>query len=49
MERRLERYVAAETGHLIKEYYGDPRAWMRSFSGGPPRLARFNLDAINRR
>jgi hypothetical protein len=33
-----------ETGHLIKEYYGDPRAWMQHFAGGPPRLARFNLD-----
>ena len=33
-----------ETGHLIKEYYGQPRAWMSQFSGGPPRLARFNLD-----
>jgi hypothetical protein len=33
-----------ETGHLIKEYYGQPRAWMQQFAGGPPRLARFNLD-----
>jgi hypothetical protein len=33
-----------DTGHLIKEYYGEPRAWMRQFAGGPPRLARFNLD-----
>ncbi len=33
-----------DTGHLIKEYHGEPRAWMSSFSGGPPRLARFNLD-----
>jgi hypothetical protein len=38
-----------DTGHLIKEYYGEPRAWMRQFAGGPPRLARFNLDAFNRR
>jgi hypothetical protein len=38
-----------DSGHLIKEYYGEPRAWMRQFAGGPPRLARFNLDAINRR
>jgi hypothetical protein len=33
-----------ETGHLIKEYYGEPRAWMQQFAGGPPRLAKFNLD-----
>ena len=33
-----------DTGHLIKEYYGEPRAWMRQFAGGPPRLAKFNLD-----
>jgi hypothetical protein len=26
-----------DTGHLIKEYYGEPRAWMRH-------LAKFNLD-----
>jgi hypothetical protein len=38
-----------DTGHLIKEYYGEPRAWMQQFAGGPPRLARFNLDAIMRR
>ncbi len=33
-----------DTGHLIKEYYGQPRTWMSAFSGGPPRLATFNLD-----
>ncbi len=33
-----------DTGHLIKEFHGQPRAWMSAFSGGPPRLARFNLD-----
>jgi hypothetical protein len=33
-----------DTGHLVKEYYGEPRAWMNQFAGGPPRLARFNLD-----
>jgi hypothetical protein len=38
-----------DTGHLIKEYYGEPRAWMQQFAGGPPRLAKFNLDAIQRR
>jgi hypothetical protein len=37
-----------DTGHLIKEYYGSPMAWMSQF---PParRTARFNLDAIQRR
>jgi hypothetical protein len=38
-----------DSGHLIKEYYGEPRAWMQQFAGGLPRLARFNIDAINRR
>jgi hypothetical protein len=38
-----------DTGHLIREFYGEPRAWMQHFSGGPPRLAKFNLDAVNRR
>lgn len=38
-----------DTGHLIKEYYGEPRAWLQQFAGGQPRLARFNLDAIQRR
>jgi hypothetical protein len=33
-----------DTGHLVKEYYGKPRAWMQYFAGGPPRLARFNLN-----
>jgi hypothetical protein len=33
-----------DTGHLIKEYYGEPRAWMQQFAGGPPRLAKFILD-----
>jgi hypothetical protein len=32
-----------DTGHLIKEYYGEPRAWMRQFAGGPPRLATFRF------
>jgi hypothetical protein len=36
-----------DTGHLIKEYYGEPRAWMRQFAGGPPRLARFNFTKGN--
>jgi hypothetical protein len=37
-----------DTGHLVKEYYGQPRAWLRQFAGGPPRLARFNLDGVKR-
>jgi hypothetical protein len=32
-----------DTGHLIKEYYGEPRAWMGQFAGGPPRLAKFRF------
>ena len=31
-------------GHLVKEYYGEPRAWLCQFSGGQPRLARFRFD-----
>jgi hypothetical protein len=38
-----------DTGHLIREFYGEPRAWMSQFSGGPPRLARFNLDRLRDR
>jgi hypothetical protein len=38
-----------DTGVSIKEYYGQPRAWMSQFSGGPPRLARFNLDKLRDR
>lgn len=34
------------SGHLIREFYGEPRAWMQQFAGGSPRLAKFNLDAI---
>jgi hypothetical protein len=37
-----------ETGHMIKEYYGSPMAWMQQFTPGR-RFARFNLDAIQRR
>jgi hypothetical protein len=33
-----------DTGHLVKEYFGEPRAWLSQFSGGMPRLARFRLD-----
>jgi hypothetical protein len=33
-----------DTGHIVKEFFGQPRAWMCAFSGGPPRLARFRLD-----
>lgn len=36
-----------ETGHLIKEFYGSPMAWMSQFTGGR-RLAKFNLDAGSR-
>jgi hypothetical protein len=32
-----------ETGHIIKEYFGDPLAWMSQFSG-VKRTARFNLN-----
>jgi hypothetical protein len=38
-----------DTGCLIKEYYGQPRARMQQFAGGPPRLARFNLDKLRDR
>jgi hypothetical protein len=33
-----------DSGHLVKEYYGSPSAWMSQFSG-TRRLARFNLNA----
>ena len=36
------------TGHIIREFYGEPRSWMRFFAGGSPRLAKFNLDGIRR-
>jgi hypothetical protein len=32
-----------DTGHLIKEYYGSPMAWMSQFCP-PRRTAKFNLD-----
>jgi hypothetical protein len=32
-----------DSGHLIKEYYGDPMAWMQQFTG-QKRTARFNLS-----
>jgi hypothetical protein len=32
------------TGHVIKESFGDPLAWMSRFTGGR-RLAKFNLKA----
>jgi hypothetical protein len=31
-----------ESGHTVKEYYGDPLAWMSQFAGGRS-LARFNF------
>jgi hypothetical protein len=33
-----------DTGHIVREYFGDPAAWMERFSGGR-RLAKFNLKA----
>lgn len=36
-----------DTGHMVKEYYGSPRAWMEQFSGGR-RLAKFNLGNSDR-
>jgi len=39
---REVRRVNRDTGHVIKEYYGRPMAWMSQFTGGR-RLARFNL------
>jgi colicin import membrane protein len=41
---REVRHRDPDTGHLVKEYFGEPRAWMQAFSGGPPRLAKFRLD-----
>lgn len=37
-----------DTGHLVKEYYGEPRAWLSQFSGGRPRLAKFVLERRDR-
>jgi hypothetical protein len=37
-----------DTGHLIKEYYGSPMAWMSQFCP-PRRTAKFNVDALSRR
>lgn len=42
MELREVRRRDPDSGHMIKEYYGDPSAWMSQFSGGR-RVARFNL------
>jgi hypothetical protein len=44
---REVRRVNRETGHIIKEFYGDPMQWMQQFTGGR-RLARFHLDADHR-
>jgi hypothetical protein len=33
-----------DTGHIVREYFGDPAAWMERFSGGR-RLAKFNLKS----
>ena len=43
--RETRRYNR-DTGHLIKEFHGDPMAWMQRFTGGR-RLAKFNLKAGN--
>jgi hypothetical protein len=32
---REVRHRDPDTGHLVKEYYGHPRAWLRQFSGPP--------------
>jgi hypothetical protein len=40
---REVRHRDPDTGHLVKTYYGEPRAWMQQFAGGPPRLARFRF------
>jgi len=42
MELREVRRRDPDSGHMIKEYYGDPMSWMAQFSGGR-RVARFNL------
>jgi len=39
---RETRRVNKDTGHVIREYYGQPMAWMQQFTGGR-RLAKFNL------
>jgi hypothetical protein len=44
---REVRRVNRETGHIIKEFYGDPMSWMQQFTGGR-RLAKFHLDADHR-
>jgi hypothetical protein len=35
-----------DTGHIVREYYGDPMAWMERFTGGR-RIAKFNLKSGN--
>jgi hypothetical protein len=35
-------------GHIIKEYYGSPSAWMDQFRGGPRRYARFDMALIKK-
>jgi hypothetical protein len=42
MNLREVRRRDPESGHLIKEYYGDPMAWMSQFTG-QKRTARFNF------
>jgi hypothetical protein len=43
MNLREVRRRDPDSGHMIKEYYGDPQAWMAQFSGGR-RLAKFNFN-----
>jgi hypothetical protein len=42
MNLREVRRRDPDSGHLIKEYYGDPMAWMSQFAGAK-RTARFNF------
>jgi hypothetical protein len=32
-----------DSGHTVKEYFGDPLAWMSQFAGGRS-FAKFNLN-----
>ncbi len=32
-----------DSGHIVKEYYGDPMSWMQQFTGGR-RVAKFNFN-----
>jgi len=41
---RMVRRKDPDTGHTVREYYGDPMSWMQQFTGGR-RLARFKNPA----